>query len=432
MGRTLTLEQYKRLFDDVQAHLTQHISATVAGDIDNQSDYTQRVIRRYLIGKGHEDGNDLNGLVKRLYEDLAGVGFLYRYIYRSDFEEANIVNWNTCFVSLSDRYFQAPESFISPKHAIDTITHIINRCGKSIDDATPIKRAQIMDGIRITANLPPIISQSDGVSASIRRVDRKSAKGNVVESGMATQEEMDFLLFCLQYRTSVIFSGETYAGKTFVANAILNALPADRRIITLEEDFREFYLPHHPNWVSKLTRPSKIPEQNYDLAELIRLAMTENPDYLGIGEITNYEAYPTLRAARVKPILATTHSITGYGTYNNLLGLCQLYPNLNIGESTLRQMLVEAFPLVVYVQKCDDGKRRLMEIRESTYTEKGMDTHCIYRFVTTRAHRQNGKAILEGAHRRVHAISPYFQDRLRAKNAPDDLIKKYSQKGVED
>lgn len=429
-------EQYRRLFEAVQANITQNLEAVVASTIDDHAEYTQQTIRRYLIQKGYEDNNELTALAKRLYEDVAGVGFLYRYIYRSDFEELNINDKHTAFVTLTDRKFQVPkdETFLSPQHAIDVVRRIFSRSpsGKTIDEATPSDRAEIEDGIRITASLPPIIAPEDGVSASIRRVDRKSVKGDIVASGMASQAEMDFLLFCLRYRTSIVLSGETDAGKTFTANALLNGLPTDRRIITLEEDFREFYLPNHHNKVSKLTRHSKDPAQNFDLATLIRIAMTENPDYVGVGEFTNYEAFPGLRAARVKPILATTHSTSGYGTYNNLLGLCQLYPDLNIGERTLLEMLIDAFPLVVYLQKGDDGKRRLVEIRETYYADTGIQSQCIFRFVTTRSYRKDGRDVVEGQHKRVHAISPYLQDRLRAKNAPDELIYKYAKKGAED
>lgn len=429
----MPLERYKPLYQDVQEFITRQYADDLAMTIDKKDskDFLIGVINQHLIDSGYTESEETRSLARRLYEDTAGVGYvLSQYIYRDDFEELNLNKWNDAKITTKSGKFSARESFISPEHAKNVIRRILNRCGKTIDEAVPQARAQIEDSIRITATYTPIISAEDGVSASIRRVDRGSiAQGSVIESEMATQEEFDFIEFCLRYRTSIVFAGETGAGKTFIANAGLNALPKDRRIITLEEDWREFYLPGH-EVVSKLTRPSKKPDQNMDLSALIRFAVTEHPDYIGIGEITSYEAFPALRASRTHPVVTTTHSTNALGTYKNLLSLCQLYPNINISDTALLQMLIDAFPIVVFLQQCDDKKRRVMEIRESyDYSERdGIKSRCIFRFDTESVSQSDGKYSIKGKHNRMEGISEYFQSRLRSKNAPAAAIAKYARK----
>lgn len=431
----MPLEQYRPLFQNVQEFISRQYSDDLAMTIDHKDskDFLIGVINRHLIDEGYAEKEETRMLAGRLYEDTAGVGYvLSRYIYREDFKELNLNRWNEAKVTTRTGKFTAPETFISPDHAKNVIRRILNRCGKTIDEAVPKARAQIEDSIRITATYTPIVAPDVGVTASIRHVDRGSIlQSNIFDSGMATREEFDFILFCLLHRTPIIFSGETGAGKTYLANTCMNALPKGRRLITLEEDWREFYLPGH-EWVSYLTRPSKNPEQNMDLSALIRFSMTEHPDYLGIGEITYYEAFPALRAARTHPVLTTTHSTSALGTHKNLLSLCQLYPNINISDTALMEMLIDAFPIVVYVQQCDDMVQRIMEIREFyDYTERdGIKSRCIFRFDTENESRVDGRCVIKGEHRRVEGISEYFQSRLRSKNASEREIAKYAGKEV--
>lgn len=430
----MPLEQYKPLYREMQDFITRQYS-DLAMTIDRKDTkaYLEDIINRHLIDSGYTESDETRRLAHRLYEDTAGVGYvLSQYIYREDFEELSLNRWNRAIVTTKTEKFVAPESFISPEHAKNVIRRIINRSpsDENINEAIPQARAQIEDSIRITATYTPIISPEDGVSASIRRVDRGSIlKGSIFDSGMATPEEFAFVMFCLRYRTPVIFAGETGAGKTYIANSALNAIDKDKRIITLEENWREFYLPGH-ECVSKLTRPSEIKKQNMDLSALIRFAMTEHPDYIGIGEITSYEAFPAVRAARTHPVVTTTHSTSALGTYKNLLSLCQLYPNINIGDTALMQMIIDAFPIVVYLQQCDDKVRRVMEIRESyDYTESdGIKSRCIFRFDTESVDKAGEKLLIKGVHRRVDGISDYFQSRLRSKNAPAKEIAQYAER----
>jgi tetratricopeptide (TPR) repeat protein len=125
---------------------------------------------------------------------------------------------------------------------------------------TPYFDAQLEDGSRIHAIIPPIAI--DGIKVSIRKFTfTKFNIDSLVEGGALTKTMAEFLQICVRSRFNIAICGGTGSGKTTMMNAVLTAVRHGERMVTIE-DTPELQLTH-PNTARLLTRIANA--EAYDL-----------------------------------------------------------------------------------------------------------------------------------------------------------------------
>ena len=94
------------------------------------------------------------------------------------------------------------------------------------------------------------------------------------------------------------------------------------------------------------------------------------------------EAWDAQEAGRTGHTIATSlHTNLPEETYTRILTLCQ-EKGTNLSEDLIMRMIMDAFPLVVFIKKLKDGTRRCMKIIEPTsYKDGDLKYHTIYQFV---------------------------------------------------
>src|SRR5690606_30230210 len=95
--------------------------------------------------------------------------------------------------------------------------------------------------------------------------------------------------------TSCLIAGATGAGKTTFLSLLLNAVPAEERVICIEESLE---IPSsHPHLVRLVARPSG-PEGGGEipLRQLVRNALRMRPDRIVVGECRGEEAWDLVHA----------------------------------------------------------------------------------------------------------------------------------------
>ncbi|MCX6774036.1 MAG: ATPase, T2SS/T4P/T4SS family, partial [Candidatus Micrarchaeota archaeon] len=129
---------------------------------------------------------------------------------------------------------------------------IARKIGRQINILNPLLDAHLSSGDRVNSTLFPVSSMGNTITI------RKFAKNpwtvsNIIANGTSSPEVMALIWLSMQHELSLLVSGGTGSGKTSFLNAIAGFIPANQRVISIE-DTRELTLPKFLQWVPLVTR----------------------------------------------------------------------------------------------------------------------------------------------------------------------------------
>ena len=416
---------YEDILDDVQKYCTANHADTLSGETDPEQakKLLKEFILQYLIKCSYGvEGMSSAELCENLYEDMAGFSFLKKWIYRKGVEEVNINAYNDIEVITSGgRSMKIPEKFQSPQHAIDVIRRLLSTCGMVIDDTMPSVIGYLDKNIRISVDKTPIVDADVGINASIRIVNQQSiSREKLIDSGSATEEMLDFLVCCIRYGVSVCIAGSTGSGKTTVMSWLLSMVPDNRRLITIEEGSREFDLVKRDadgkilnSVVHLLTRPHENPALDIDQDILLERVLRKHPDVIGVGEMRSAkEALSVAESSRTGHTVVTTiHSNSAEATYRRMMTLAKR--KYNMADDILMQIMVEAYPVVIFTKQLEDGSRKIMQIIEGEdYTDRKLQYRTLYQYNVEDNRTIAGKTQVFGEHKKLNPFTDNLKKRL--------------------
>ena len=416
---------YEQILEDVQRYFAENHAVAIAGEGDKGGELLQELMTQYLVKRRYTvEGLSTEELVERLYEDMAGYSFLKKWIYLTPgVEEVNINAYNDIEVIMnSGRSVKIPEKFSSPQHAIDVVRRMLSSCGMILDDTMPSVVGYLDKNIRISVDKTPIVDPDVGLNASIRIVNQQTvSKEKLLESGSATSEMLEFLTACIRYGVSVCIAGSTGSGKTTIMAWLLSQVPNNRRLITIEEGSREFDLVRRDengrianSVVHLLTRPHENPALNINQDFLLERVLRKHPDVIGVGEMRSAaESLAAAESSRTGHTVCTTiHSNSCASTYRRLMTLAKRKHMMS--DEVLMQIMVEAYPIVVYTKQLEDRSRKIMEIIEGEGYEDGrLIYRSLYKYeVADNTIDENGEPHVVGRHRKGDDISGNLRKRF--------------------
>ena len=419
--------KYESILEQTRSYLSQNHAEALAQSLTEKSSLAavKELIKEY-IGDQHLriEGLSMQQLVDRLYGDMAGFGFLDRYIVDDEIEEINANSWRDIEVITKDGWRKIPERFLSPQHAQDTIRKMVRLGGLVLDGTNPIVDSYITEGIRVSAMIPPVADRRSGVVFSIRRQRMaRVTKEQIVEWQTATPKMLDFLTLCINHGVSIGIAGKTGSGKTTDISFLLNTVDMNKRIYTIEETreldlFSEDKDGNVQNRViHTCTRPSEMKNADVDMNDLLRKALRFSPDIIAVAEMRGAEAMVAQEAARTGHTVVTSlHANSANKAYNRILSMCQM-STTSISTNILMSFVAEAFPVMVFKRQFPDGTRRIMEIVEAIGVKDGVvQTSPIFRFEI------NGD---QGKYRHVQGISEGLAEVLRDNGADEASIDRF-------
>ena len=419
---------YDQVLEDVQRYFSENHASTIAGAGETDSNRAVSVLKelmvQYLVKRKYAiAGLTTEELCAKLYEDMAGYSFLKKWIYQPGVEEVNINAYNDIEVIMSSgRSIKIPDKFSSPQHAIDVVRRMLNACGMVIDDTMPSVIGFLDKNIRISVDKTPIVDAEVGINASIRIVNQNTvSEQKLLDSGSATKEMLHFLTACIRYGVSVCIAGSTGSGKTTIMAWLLSNVPDNRRLITIEEGSREFDLVKRDeegnilnSVVHLLTRPHENPSMNINQDFLLERVLRKHPDVIGVGEMRSAaESLSAAESSRTGHTVCTTiHSNSCESTYRRMMTLAKR--KYNMDDSILMQIMVEAYPVVVFTKQLEDRSRKIMEIIEGEdYLDGKLLYRSLYKYeVIDNVIDDKGAAKVVGHHRKMETISGTLKKRL--------------------
>ncbi|HRS64897.1 MAG TPA: CpaF/VirB11 family protein [Spirochaetia bacterium] len=426
-----------REFGSVLHEVQEYISSKYATLItDGGTEEVKAQVKRY-IAKYVQDyriavaGMTQTQLVDALYTEMAEFSFLTKYIFGAGIEEIDINAWNDVEVQYSSGVTKKlDEHFDSPEHAVNVVRRMLHVSGMVLDNASPAILGHLSKNIRIAVLKTPLVDEDVGVAASIRIVNPQSMKKeDFIRGGTATEPMLDFLAECLRYGISVCVAGATSSGKTTLAGWLLTTIPDNKRIFTIENGSRELALVRRKDGkvinsvIHTLTRMSENEKQNIDQDILLDMALRFNPEIICVGEMRGPEAYAAQESARTgHTVLTTIHSNSCEATWRRMVTLCKR--KYDMADSTLMDLVTEAFPIVVFAKQLENKQRRLMEIMECEILPDGTRNYrSLFQFQITENRVENGKFIINGQHSAVQGISRSLQKRFLENGMPQDTLK---------
>ncbi|WP_170315592.1 TadA family conjugal transfer-associated ATPase [Nakamurella deserti] len=233
--------------------------------------------------------------------------------------------------------------------------------GRRLDDARPFVDAQLVDGTRLHAVLPPIAA--DGTSLSLRVL--RPAEFDLAELGRRGAFPPvvgDLLRRVVAARLAVLISGGTGTGKTTLLAALLGEVGADERLITVE-DAGELR-PRHPHVVRLIARTSNVEGAGeIELRNLVRQGLRMRPDRLIVGEVRGAEVVDLLIALNTghRGGAGTVHANTAADVPARLSALAALG---GMSDTALHAQLAGAVQVVIQLERLSAGGRVVRRIAE--------------------------------------------------------------------
>jgi pilus assembly protein CpaF len=424
---------FGQVLREVQDYISSKYATLITGGGTEQvkaqvKRYIAKYVQDYRIAVA---GMTQTQLVDALYTEMAEFSFLTKYIFGAGIEEIDINAWNDVEVQYSSGVTRKlDERFDSPEHAVNVVRRMLHVSGMVLDNASPAILGHLSKNIRIAVLKTPLVDEDVGVAVSIRIVNPQSMKKeDFIRGGTATEPMLDFLAECLRYGISVCVAGATSSGKTTLAGWLLTTIPDNKRIFTIENGSRELALVRRKDGkvinsvIHTLTRMSENEKQNIDQDILLDMALRFNPEIICVGEMRGPEAYAAQESARTgHTVLTTIHSNSCEATWRRMVTLCKR--KYDMADSTLMDLVTEAFPIVVFAKQLENKQRRLMEIMECEILPDGTRNYrSLFQFQITENRVENGKFIINGQHSAVQGISRSLQKRFLENGMPQDTLK---------
>lgn len=430
MARTIDFWTLLRM---TQEYISSHYAAVLTDK--NKLHQLKAYIDKYLRDCDYKvEGLTTKELIDKLYCEMAEYSILTQYLGSPDLEEINVNGWDDIALTLLDgTIVKLKEHFHSPQHAVDIIKRLLHHSGMIIDNATPMSQGHLPGNTRITALKEPIVDEERGVAVSIRLLHpQRVTLQNLVDTGFATQEMVDFLCMCIRYGVPFVVAGATSSGKTTLLNAIMTSIPDNKRVFTIESGSRELSLVRRGedgsvinNAVHTLSRPSDNPAYDITQEDLVVASLRFNPDIVCVGEMRDVECYSAVEASLTgHTVVSTVHAGPGSAAHMRIALLCQKRFPINFQTSLMQAG--QAFPIVVYSHKLENNSRKCMDISECIINAAGeREYNCLYNYEITKNTIENDQFVIEGHFRKPNLMSDSLRRRLIQYGVPQNKLNRF-------
>ena len=213
----------------------------------------------------------------------------------------------------------------------DYSSMIARKIGRQINTLNPMLDAHLPSGDRVNATLFPI--SSFGNTLTIRKFARNPwTMPTFIRTNTISSEVAGLIWLCIQNELSLLVTGGTGSGKTSFLNAMSGFIPANQRVVSIE-DTRELTLPSFLHWVPMVVRePNPEGKGEVTMLDLMVNSLRQRPDRIIVGEIRRQREAEILFEAMHTghSVYATLHADNAEQTISRLIN-----PPINIPAGML-------------------------------------------------------------------------------------------------
>ncbi|MCM2282095.1 MAG: Flp pilus assembly complex ATPase component TadA [Bdellovibrionaceae bacterium] len=338
------------------------------GDPDKERELrkkTQAVISSIVDKEAPGMGRDERAqIIKEVLDEALGLGALEDLLADDGVTEIMVNGYNKIYIEKKGIVQLSPVTFTSNFHLRKVIERIVTPLGRQINESVPYVDARLKDGSRVNAVIEPLAI--DGPSVTIRKFRKTPVNPETYyrDWNACTANMMDFLRLAVTNKMNVIISGGTGSGKTTLLNTLSGFIPANERLITIE-DAAELQLKQE-HVVRLETRPANMEGTGeVSIRDLVRNSLRMRPDRIIVGECRDGAALDMLQAMRTghDGSMTTVHANNPKEAIGRLETLCMM-AGMDLPQRALREQITGAVNLIVQISRLSDGSRKIISITE--------------------------------------------------------------------
>jgi pilus assembly protein CpaF len=334
---------------EVQEQLKLKIDEIVGFILDHEYPATTRAERMKIIGE--------------INDEVLGFGPINSLLLDATVSEIMVNGPQQVYVERKGRLELTAVKFRDHEHVLHIIEKIVSPLGRRIDESSPMVDARLPDGSRVNAIIPPLALK--GPTVTIRKFAKEPFTVNdLVNFGTLNREMAEFLEACVKAKLNIVVSGGTGSGKTTTLNVLSSFIPADERIVTIE-DAAELQL-RQEHVVPLEARPANIEGKGaIVIRDLVRNALRMRPDRIVVGEVRGGEALDMLQAMNTghDGSLTTGHANTPRDMLSRLETMV-LMAGMELPVKAIREQIASAVDLIIQQSRLRDGSRKITYITE--------------------------------------------------------------------
>ncbi|HPC06840.1 MAG TPA: CpaF family protein, partial [Anaerolineaceae bacterium] len=360
-----------------------------------------------------------NRLFEQISAEILGLGPIQPLLEDDSITEVMVNGAKNIYIERKGKIYRVPLSFESNAHVMRIIDRIVAPIGRRVDESSPYVDARLPDGSRVNVIIPPI--SLVGPVITIRKFARDPITvDQLVEFGTSTPEVIEFLRACVASRLNIVISGGTGSGKTTLLNILSGFIPADERIVTIE-NAAELQL-RQEHVVTLESRPPNIENRGeITIRQLVVNALRMRPDRIIVGEIRDEAAIDMLQAMNTghDGSMTTLHSNSARDTLARLETMVMM-AGMELPVRAIREQVASAIDLIVHQERLRDGTRKISSVQEVVGMEGDIITMTeLFAFEQTGI--DNGQVL---GRLRPTGLRPKFMEKIEASgiNLPPSIF----------
>jgi pilus assembly protein CpaF len=353
-GITLLLQQeVTRAFGSVVDVAPEEIRGKIEGFVDG-------IIRRQGFAVTRDERLRL---IDQMIDEIVGLGPLEGLLADPTITEIMVNGPTHIYIERRGKIERVDVAFLNDEHVRRIIERIITPLGRRIDESSPRVDARLPDGSRVNAVIAPL--SLVGPVITIRKFAAEPfTVDDLIGFGTASAEMFEFMRACVRARLNIFVSGGTGSGKTTALNVLSSFIPADDRIVTIE-DAAELQL-RQPHVVTLEARPANLEGRGeITIRDLLRNALHMRPDRIIVGECRSGEALDMLQAMTTGQdgSLSTGHANSPRDMLRRIETMV-LMAGYELPLRAIREQIASAVDLIVHTARLKDGSRKVINITE--------------------------------------------------------------------
>lgn len=322
-------------------------------------------------------------VVDRVFNSLRRLDVLQPLLEDDTITEIMINGPDAIFIERNGRVQQLDKRFESREKLENIIQTIVSTVNRSVNESSPIADARLKDGSRVSVVLPPVAL--NGPILTIRKFSKQPmTMERLIQYGSLTPEIAEILKMLVKAKYNIFVCGGTGSGKTTMLNALSNFIPADERIITVE-DSAELQIVTVPNIISMESRDANTEGKGQiSIRDLIRASLRMRPDRVVVGEVRGAEAIDMLQAMNTghDGSLSTGHANSTKDMLSRIETM--VLSGAPLPLDAVRKQIASALDIMIHLGRLRDRSRRVLEICEVLDCEGGeIKLNSLYQFRET-------------------------------------------------